>query len=220
MDYQKEYKDHCLTCKKYDIYSKSDATVRGYRCIHHHRPMAMDEKCSSYGFDYARSNSMIEDAIEWIGKRGYDPRPDAGSCYITSIICHILGLPDNCEYLTNFRRLRDEYMVTFPEGLKQLYAYDTFGVQISMRLEKDFNTPEKREATVKMVKEILLPDYIVKVNELIKAGNFAMAMYAYVQMTMTLSNKYGINYIIPDVDVESLDKETIGHGRGFAYEGA
>lgn len=212
-DYKKEFKGHCLTCKNYDIYTKSDATVRGFRCVHHHRPMAMDEKCSSYGNDITRSNQTIEDAVKWIGKRGYDPRPDKGSCYITSICCRVLGLPDDCEYLTNLRRLRDEYMVNFDEGLTHLYKYDIFGRQISEIIESEFENPKTKIKTERMVKEILEPQYLVILNELIKCGNFACAMEAYLQMTDLLMQRYSIYEMPLEVDVSTLDKQEVGHGR-------
>lgn len=218
-DYISEYKGHCLTCKKYDIYSKSDATIRGFRCIHHHRPMAMDESCPNHSLDYARSNYQIEEAVEWIGRRGYEPRRDAGSCYITTIACKILGLPDDCKYLTYFRKLRDDYMVKFPEGLKLLYAYDIYGVQISIALENLYNNPQTKEYAEKIVKHIVVPHYFDIIASYLEQDNYEKAMNHYVIMSEMLGNIVGVKFQIPEVDVNTLDKEVVGHGRARVIEG-
>ena len=212
-DYLSEYKGHCLTCKNYDIHSKVDATVRGFRCINHHRPMAMDEKCPSYGLDYTRSNYQIDEAVEWIGRRGYEPRRDSESCYVTTIICNILGMPDNCEYLTWFRKLRDEYMVNSEFGLRLLYAYDTYGVQISEALENMYNDPKTREYVQNIINYIIVPQYLNKILDNIKNGHYDIAVNEYILMSMRLGNVVGVSFQIPEVDVDTLDKTTVGHGR-------
>jgi len=212
-DYLSEFKGKCLTCKKYDIFSKGDATLRGYRCLHHMRPMAMDEECSSYGFDYTRSNRAIEEAVEWIGRRGYEPKRDSESCYITTMICKILGKSDSCEELTNLRLLRDKYMTTFDEGLKYLHTYDTFGPLISKKMEEDFNSKDKKDYTLKMVRDVLYPEYILVVNNLIKEKRFETAMLAYVQMTYLLVNKYNIYEMDINIDTKYLNINEVGHAR-------
>lgn len=191
-DYTREFKGHCLTCKKYEI-SKGDwsySTVRGFRCKRLQRPMAFDEKCYQYDFDAVRSNRTIEEAVDWRVRRGYDPRPD---CYVVTAMCEILGLPMDHEYIQNFRILRDEYMIEVPEGKEKIAAYDNYGEQLASRLTQNYANPETKETTERLVKGILLPTY-EQVNELIKAGNLDMAMYVYFQMMGILSRRYGITY--------------------------
>ncbi|MBE6155205.1 MAG: hypothetical protein E7164_00405 [Firmicutes bacterium] len=214
-DYKKEFEDRCLTCKKYDIYSKSDATVRGFRCKRLLRPVAMDSHCYQYDEDRIRSNSSIEDAVEWILRRGYDPRPD---CYVTTAICEILGMPYNHEYITNFKRLRSEYMESFAEGKKLIDAYDVYGLMIAEELRKRYSNSETKEATLKAIRDVLEPGYLATVNSLIKSGNMPMAMYTYFQMINMLAMQYNIDYTF---NVEQVELEqTAEYSRGTSYQGA
>lgn len=217
-DYISEYQGHCLTCSRYDIFSKCDATSRGYRCIHHQRPMAMDESCSNYSIDYARSNYLIEEAVQWLGKRGYDPRRDNESCYITTIACKILGLPDDCEYLTEFRKIR-EYMKHSESGLALLHAYDVYGVQISEALNALYDDPKTREYARAIITQIIVPHYFKNILGYIKYGHYNEAIRQYVWMSERLGNIVGVKFQIPDVDVNTLDPETVGHGRRRVKKG-
>ena len=214
-DYREEFKENCLTCKKYDIYSKSDATVRGFRCKRLLRQVAMDGKCYQHDFDYLRGNSTIEEAVEWIIRRGYDPRPD---CYVTTAICEILGLPYDHEYITSFKKLRDEYMATFAEGKKQIAAYDVYGVQIAMKLKAAYENAETKKATEESIKKVLVPGYLEVVKELVKSGNFAMAMYTYFQMIGVLSQRYGVSYSVETINETKEEESCLG--RNMSYEGA
>lgn len=206
-DYREDFKDKCLTCKKYDIYrsGRSYATVRGFRCDRLMGPMAMTDHCYQHDFDRMRSNSDIEEAVEWILKRGYDPRP---SCYVVTAMCEILDIPYDSEYIENFKIMRDEYMCKTEDGRKQLAAYDLYGIQIADRLRKDYADEKTRLATDTKVRTIILPAY-EQVNELIKCGNFGMAVYSYFQMIKTIAKHYNINYMVP---VQTAEEMCQGYG--------
>ena len=193
-DYQTEFKDKCLTCKKYDIYSKSDATVRGFRCKRLMRQMALDDHCYQYDCDKVRGNASIEEAVTWLLKRGYEPRYD---CYITTAVCHIKGLPLDCEYVQNFRKLRDNYVAKLPNGADELVSYDIYGIQIANKLLNDYQNEETKEATKKMAEEVLFPEFIELVNNLIKAGEYETAWFIYSAMIELLSKRYNIVYYVP-----------------------
>lgn len=215
-DYRDEFKNNCLTCKKYDIYDKGSITVRGYRCKRLQRQMALDEHCYQHDFDGARGNSTLDDAVQYLLRRGYDPRPD---CYVTTAICDIVGLPHDCEYILSFRQLRDEYMSSFEEGKKQIAAYDVYGQEIANRLLADYANSETKEVTEKKVREVLIPGYLDPVTSMIKNGNFAMAMYTYFQMISMLSQSYSINYVMP-TEEQTLECESEGCTRKLIVENA
>lgn len=216
-DYRSEFKDNCLTCKKYDIYDKGSITVRGYRCKRLQRQMALDEHCYQHDFDQTRGNNTLDDAVSYLLRRGYDPRPD---CYVTTAICDIVGLPHDCAYITSFRRMRDEYMSSFEEGKKQIAAYDIYGAQIANRLLADFNNPETKESVERQAKEVLVPDYLDRVTGMIANGNFALAMYTYFEMIGMLSKRYGINYVLPTEAVEDTKTKEDNYTRKLVCEGA
>lgn len=213
-DYRSEFKGKCLTCIKYDIYSRGDVTVRGYRCTRLMRQVAMDEHCYQHDFDPLRSNSTIDAAVQYIKNRGYDPRPD---CYVTTACCKILGLGYDHEYIINFRRLKDEYMATFPEGKRQLNAYDIYGVQIAEKIKSAYENPETREGIVTAVKDVFIPCYLEPVGRMVKSGNFEMAMYTYFRMIQMLAERYGIEYTVEQINTEVLNQDC---GRKLSTEGA
>jgi hypothetical protein len=62
----------------------------------------------------------------WDGTKLVYERPEAKkdeSCYITTATVGSLGLPDDCEALTTLRRFRDEVMLTFPSGRREVAEY-------------------------------------------------------------------------------------------------
>lgn len=214
-DYQREFKNHCLTCTEYDIYSKSDSTTRGYRCKHHHRPMAFDEKCSSYRFDALKSNMSIEEAVNFRVKKGYAGGPDKGHFYILTILCEIMGLPEDNEYLLAFRTLRDVYLSQNEEGQRELLKYDVCGPLISDAI-KDAHDDSKRKVGIeRMINEVLMPCYIEPFTAMVQNGCYECAMLAYLQMTDMLAQRYNVFVSEEDLQFseESLEAVSMGPGR-------
>lgn len=214
-DYQKEFRNHCLTCTEYDIYSKGDSTQRGYRCKHHHRPMAFDESCSSYRFDALKSNRAIEDAINFRVRKGYAGGPDKGHFYILTILCDILSLPEDNEYLASFRMLRDIYLSQNPEGQRELLKYDVTGPLISEAIKTTFMDPKRRRGLMRMITEVIIPDYIIPFSNMVQSGCYECAMLTYLQMTDMLSQRYQIFVSEEDLQFseESLEAVSMGPGR-------
>ncbi len=209
-DYIKDFKNHCLTCEKYDIYSRGDSTQRGYRCKRHMRPMAMDEQCSSYSLDKIRSNSTIEEAVNWRVRKGYSPSPDRSHWYVTTAICHILGYSDDCEYMKAFDEVQSTYMRDTDEGKDDLLKYEIFGPEVAWRLEEDYCSEENHRLVERLCREILEPDYLVLILGLIKAGNMECAVLAYKQMVDMLAQRY--NVYMPDLQFDAEDREMFDSG--------
>lgn len=205
-DYQKEFKDRCLTCKKYDIYCKSDATVRGFRCKRLMRQVALDDHCYQYDCDRLRGNASIEEAVTWLLKRGYEPRYD---CYITTAICHIKGFSLDCSFVKNFKKLREEYVAKLPNGEEELAAYDIYGIQLANKLLAAYQNPETKDATKKLVDGALFNGFIVVVNNLIEMGKMAEAWNRYTKMIELLSMHFAVSYYVPpkNDDVIAFEQE-------------
>ena len=71
-------------------------------------------------------------------------KKDTGSytptgCFITTIVCNILGYEDNCELLTLFRNFRDNTLKINPKYISILLEYDQIGPLISLRIQKEKN---------------------------------------------------------------------------------
>ena len=210
-DYRNDFKGHCLTCREYDIFCKSDATVRGYRCKHHHRPMAMDESCrDNYSFASERSNLTLEDAVKWITKRGYEPKPDNSYWYVTSTICKIASLGTNSKNMCAFQELKDYYLLLYPQGLVFLNNYDINGLLLSKILLDNYLNPKTKAKTVIIVKQDLLPRLNSFTNLMIK-GNIAEAFKEYSELLQHIAYLYG--YQMQNFEITRENPEIIGSQR-------
>lgn len=212
-DYMKEFKNHCLTCDKYDLSSRSDSTQRGFRCRRHMRPMAMDEHCSSYSQDRIRSNSMIDEAVKWRVNKGYSPSPDKGHWYVTTAICRILGYDETCEYMQAFEMMQATYMREDDERKIDLLRYEVYGPAIAWELDKAYDDTKRRRGVVRLAQEILEPEYLQLILELVNAGNLECAMLAYKQMIDMLAQRYNVFLEYLQYDPEELELLDTGDTR-------
>lgn len=214
-DYRKEFKDHCLTCKEYDIYSYSDSTHRGFRCKHHHRPMAFDESCSSYDFDKVRGNNQIDDAVSFRVRKGYDPKPDSSYWYVVSTICKILSIEygeDRKEqissYLNAFKDFR-EFAISIQSGIEFLGEYDVNGLRLANKLLDAYN--ENKEQTLLFMESELLPT-MDSFAKMVSFSNYPGAMKFYTRLMASLGLKYSYKPVEIE-DKKSIQPELIGPGR-------
>ena len=211
-DYLKEFKNYCLTCKEYDIYSRGDSTHRGFRCKHHQRPMAFDESCSSYGFDYARGNNQIDAAVSFRTNKGYDPSPDKSYWYVVSTICKITSL-EGAEgfraekYLDAFRTFREQLM-TYPNGINFLSTYDVNGLRLANMLLDGYENTDTKESTITFINAELLPRLDTFAN-MIAYNNHPGAIKKYTNIMRILGLRFDYT---PVTDVLVLP-ELIGPGR-------
>ena len=136
----------------------------------------------------------------------YDKRGSYhGGCYITTIVCNILGFDNNCEVLTNLRKLRDNFMQKREEFKKDLYDYDTVGPQISKILADDYQeTKDNRLA------QSIYSNYLIPTSEQVKNNNYYGAINTYKNMTNLLKETYNIktNYEL----LAEYDYSKGGHG--------
>lgn len=211
-DYRSDYKNYCLTCKEYDIYSKGDSTHRGFRCKHHHRPMAFDESCSSYDFDKARGNNIIHDAVEWRVRKGYDPKPDSSYWYVVSSICKILSneygedqKEQTNRYLNAFKTFR-EFLLSYPNGINFLADYDINGLRLANQLLDEYAFCKKQ--ALYFIETELLPLLDTFAN-MIDYNNHQAAFKSYTRIMQCLSDEYRYD----PIKAESKDLELIGQGR-------
>lgn len=143
-------------------------------------------------------------------KNSYVP---GGGCYITTIVCDMLGFDDKCNILETLRKFRKNVMQTSSEYKEILYEYDTVGPKISKSLKEDND--------LELVNGIL-DFYILPTVDLIKKHNYKEAVLRYKNMTSSLENYYGIEYNgeVPT----NYDYKNGGHGYqkikmgGFKYE--
>ena len=151
---------------------------------------------------YYKTTYWPDDSCGHYSKRG---SYHGGPCYITTIVCNILGFDDNCEVLNNLRNLRDNFMQKREEYKKDLYDYDTIGPIIAKILADDFN--ETKDNTVA---NTIYKNYLVPTSEQVKDNNYLGAIYTYKNMTNILKETYNIK--TNDEISKDYDQSIGGHG--------
>ena len=159
-----------------------------------------DPACNRFCEAYRRSSSDAERMRE-----NYKSMKSGGGCYITTIVCDILGYGDDVYELQVLRKFRDSVLQKDAKYKKILATYDIVGPQISSHL---INEPN-REGICKN----LFENHIKKVCNLINNGKNEEAINEYMSMTNSLIQFYNISYVITDDYLDNMDVEKSGHGR-------
>lgn len=191
------YESYCAACTYLEEETDYDGT---YYCERKYkRCLACDPKCYKFCEAYGRSNSARENMYD-----NSKSHANGGSCYITTIMCEILGYGDNNYYLQALRKFRDEKMKTNVNYLPLLVTYNTVGPQIAKNLKRD---PNKKQ-----IADAFFGDYIVKSVEAIVEGNEQTAINIYIAMTETLARFYNVNTNIVMPNLDEIDINSLGHG--------
>lgn len=142
-----------------------------------------DHACSSY-FQYDESRNPI-----------------SGGCYLTTIICNILGMEDHGISLECLRNFRNEYMLNHPETYVMLIEYDVIGPRIANHLMQDSN---KLSIAYSLYNSHILPI----IND-IQNRNYEYAIQKYQDMTNKLKMFYHVDTTIDrklDINIKTLGK--------------
>ena len=160
---------------------------------------ACDSKCSSFCEAYSRSNYSRQNM--------YDISKNANSsgCYLTTIMCKLLGYSDDNYYLNKLRYFRDNVMKTNGEYIPLLITYDVIGPMISKKLASDKYGKE--------IAKVYFDKYITKSVEAIEAEKYQNAINIYTAMTDSLAERYGINITFIKPNIKAIDMNYLGHAR-------
>lgn len=178
-------KEYCGDCAKFDLNQKEYWGER-YYCT---------EKCK---YKYKNDESC----------HNYIKRPEEGykpaGCYITTIVCLKLGYKDDCEFLTNLRFLRENYLKKFPKGINLLREYDVIGPVISKQI--------MQSPTIDSL--ILMNKYIIPTSNYIMSKNYEKATQLYKTMVDELKEKYSYELSTTEIDYTILTPlNDVGKGR-------
>ena len=177
------YEGKCGSCAEFEDsnggkYDKSSSNyIKGY-CAWYHAYYYPDDSCHHY-----RGNS------------------DGSGCYITTMVCNVLGYEDDCDVLNTLRDFRNNVLQKNPMYSLILYEYDTIGPKIAQKL---------KEEDVLFVKKIY-EGYLLPIVDLIKNKDNENAINKYVEMTRSLEECYGIEGMkfVP----KNYDYKNGGHGK-------
>lgn len=152
--------------------------------------------CRAYDRDSSISNSAYNYSIEHSPKVG---------CYLTTILCHILGMPDNNIYLETMRNFRKNILQKDEKYKYLLVEYDIVGPKISQYLNMD---PLKEK-----IAQNYFQKYIIPITNLINEKQDDMAINLYMYMTNSLSFLYNLNSITLSIEeINNADIKQSGHG--------
>ena len=105
-----------------------------------------------------------------------------GGCYITTALCTILGLEDDCPIMTTLRRFRDEVLAQDARYRPILEEYEALGPRISASLARD---PQRSTVAQALHQQQLHP-----IAVLIEEGRHEAAIQRYRDMVLGLVNRY------------------------------
>lgn len=184
-----EYETQCGNCVYYDF--KGD-NYKGH--------------CSYYGSYYYPGDSCSHQK----------KRESTSSCYITTIVCNLMGNNDSCAVLNTLRSFRDNFLQKDEKYAKILYEYDTIGPLIASCLNEQFSKMDKNDKEFNKVK--YLYNYLEAINVLIKNKEYNYAISKYEDLTLSLKDYYGIKSVNNVKDDYNFEKG--GHGKVYKKEKA
>lgn len=188
----------CGSCTYLDLDYGGDCYGKYYCNKKWDRHLATDTACSSYTKAYSRSNSTINNAIDFSNSK------NSSSCYITTLLCGILKLSDSNHYINTLRNFRNNYLKN-SEYNNLLVEYDVVGPIICKHLENDKQN--------RLVAAQLFYNYISPIVSLIDDRMYKDAIVRYIMMVERLKSLYGINRCVTTLEIEDCDIALAGHGK-------
>lgn len=139
----------------------------------------------------------------------YGPYMSSG-CFITTVVHNILGNPDDCKVLNDFRDFRDGILQKnskYYEGLKE---YDGIGPVVACCLAHDRDAKDMAEMTYEID--------LLKVHKYYLEGKYDKAYECYCKMTSDLISYYGLDDMYNEMKLNDFgnmkfNPKEAGHGR-------
>lgn len=175
---------YCRECVCMDLNDRSPYNSNKAWCSERREYYNPNEHACSTYFQYDESKGTAQ-----------------GGCYLTTIICNLLGMEDKNGILQIMRNFRDEYLLSHPETYPMLIEYDVVGPKIVNALTND-------PLQITIAKS-LYANYIVPITQDILLKNYKVAIAKYSNMTQKLRNIYQIDSTITrklDVNIKTLGK--------------
>ena len=139
----------------------------------------------------------------------------SSNCYITTLLVHILGMPDDCEEMRLLRKLRS-YMQKTPKFYSLIKSYDMVGPFIARELVKNEKYDPNElfkfvRATAKYTSKALKYEQLGDIDK--AKREYENAVMIYKELYMALFKLYNIEVTVSDDLVEGyhINKKS-GHG--------
>lgn len=144
----------------------------------------LDPRDVKYGEYYCKYNHYYVKA-DSPSCRHLEKKSSSGGCYLTTLMCDILGYEDDCEILNALRGFRDNYMKNDDNYKLLLDDYDIVGPEVCGYIEDD----EENVA----VANVMLYGFINPAIYYINIGDISNAIRVYENMTLSLMDRYGLD---------------------------
>lgn len=190
--------NYCSECTYLDL-SSGDIYGKFWCEKRLERHLANELECNRFCRAYSRDSSVERSAYEYSIEHS-----SSGGCYLTTMICDILGYNDNNEYLNTMRTFRNNILQKEDKYKPLLIEYDIIGPKISKVLNND---PLKNSIALFYFNKFILP-----ITNLIKNNKKEEAINSYIVMTNNLKNFYGISNTISSIEIDAVDINESGHG--------
>lgn len=165
-------------------------------CLHYN-----PEKTNSKGWGYCTERFTYYPfndkacTTKFDHKRDYSPQ-----CFLTTAICDMLGMEDNCYGLNVMRNFRDTILVNDLRYYPLLAEYDVVGPVISENMYNDEHGVE--------VAEYYFENYIYDiVVNLSTRRDYNDAVEKYVEMVTDFKRMYGVTKEVNESDITLLGKK-------------
>ena len=157
------------------------------------------ENCKHYSWNYNRhyctdgkkyGSTEIDSVDEANSCRYYEESESSSSssgsvCFITTVICDVLGYADDCEIMETLRNFRETYLRPRVEHTGILEEYGIIGPKISTKIAAD---PDRCPLAADLEGRYLRP-----VFDLIQQGRNEEAIQLYKGMVQELMQRYQLD---------------------------
>lgn len=138
-----------------------------------------------------------------------NPREQGSSgCYITTIICDVLGFEDDCSVLNNLRSFRDNVMQKNCRYFKLLLEYDVIGPKISQLIKEEYDKTQDKEIWIQFYNF-----YLVPTSNYVNENKNEDAITRYMEMISSLKEYFSLEDIDLNKIAEDYDMTNGGHGK-------
>lgn len=164
-----------------------------------------------------KKDCAVNDDIYYQYCRNYDysscpiyKHTESSGCFLTTIVCNLLGKSDNDTILNDFRNFRNHILQKQEKYYDILKEYDTIGPVIKDAILIDSNR--------QIIANGIYQNGLLPIHHLIQQKNYDQAVENYYVMTLMLINYYGLKKEynqLKDKNYYNLnfDPTKAGHGR-------
>ena len=166
---------------------------------------------SDFFYKYCKRDYNMRDCPLY---KKYGPYLSSG-CFITTVVCDILGNDDSCQLLNNFRCFRDNILHSDKKYSEILQDYDNIGPMIADAIFHD----KDRDIMAKGIYD----NGLIPISKLIEDKKYDLACEKYYVLTLLLIKYYGLKHEYNNgkdsgIYEKDFSLANSGHGRKLIRE--